>query len=585
MNAPRKLAAILAADVAGYSRLTGLDEEGTHVQLQGHLRLLVDPKIAEHRGRVVKNTGDGLLAEFSSVVDAVRCALDVQLGMIERNAEVPGERRIEFRIGINVGDIIIDHGDIFGDGVNVAARLEGLAEPGGICISDDAHRQVRDKLDIALDDAGEQRLKNIARPVRVYKVRLGGAAARTRPALSLPDKPSIAVLPFQNMSGDPEQEYFADGVVEEIITALSRIRWLFVIARNSSFTYKGRAVDVKQVGRELGVRYVLEGGIRKAASRVRITAQLIDAATGAHLWADRFDGGLEDIFDLQDEVTTNVVGAIAPKLEQAEIDRAKRKPTENLDAYDYYLRGMASLYQFSGREAIDEALRMFYRAIELDADFASAYGTAAWCYAQIKSSSWTSDPMREIAETRRLARRAVELGKNDAVALSYAGWALAYVVRDLDAGVAFIDRALVLNPNLAAGRTLSGWVRIWLGKPDEAIEHFAHAMRLSPLDPLMPEVQAGTAHAHLFAGHYTEACLWSGMALRELPDLHVALRIAAASNALDGRMEEAEKACMRLQHLNPALRVANLRDSLGPYRRPEDLARYEEGLRKAGLPE
>jgi tetratricopeptide (TPR) repeat protein len=249
--------------------------------------------------------------------------------------------------------------------------------------------------------------------------------------------------------------------VEEIITAL----WLFVIARNSSFTYKGRAVDVKQVGRQLGGRYVLEGGVRKAASRVRITAQLIDTTTGAHLWADRFDGRLEDIFDLQDEVTTNVVGAIAPKLEQAEIDRAKRKPTENLDAYDYYLRGMASLYQFSGREAIDEALRLFYRAIELDADFASAYGTAAWCYAQIKSSSWTRDQVREIAETRRLARRAAELGKNDAVAFSYAGWALAYVVRDLDAGVAFIDRALILNPNLAAAWTLGGWVRIWLGKP------------------------------------------------------------------------------------------------------------------------
>ncbi len=332
----RRLAAILAADVAGYSRLTGLDEEGTHARLQDHLRSLVDPKIAEHRGRVVKTTGDGLLAEFNSVVDALRCALDIQRGMADRNAEVPHEKRIEFRIGINVGDIIIDRGDIFGDGVNVAARLESVAEPGGICISEDAYRQVRSKLEFTSEDIGEHKLKNIAQPVRAYRVKPSGATANTRPTLPLPDKPSIAVLPFQNMSGDPEQDYFADGMVDEIITALSRFRRLFVIARNSSFTYKGRAVDVKQVGRELGVRYVLEGSVRKAANRVRIMGQLIDALTGAHLWADRFESTLEDIFDLQDRVTTSVVGAIAPKMEQAEIERAKRKPTESLDAYDYY---------------------------------------------------------------------------------------------------------------------------------------------------------------------------------------------------------------------------------------------------------
>src|SRR5205823_3742997 len=290
----RRLRAILAADVVGYSRLTGLDEEGTHVQLKNHLRSLVDPKVAEHRGRVVKNTGDGMLAEFGSVVDAVRCALDVQHGMLERNTGVPQDKRIEFRIGVNVGDIILDGGDIFGDGVNVAARLEGIAEPGGICISDDAHRQLRGKLDVACEDAGERRLKNIPWPVRIYRVRVEYAPA-ARSALELPDKPSIAALPFQNLSGDPEQEYFADGIVEDITAALSRIRWLFVIARNSSFTYKGRTVDVKQIGRELGVRYVLEGSLRKAANRVRITGQLIDATTSAHLWADRFEGTLNDI--------------------------------------------------------------------------------------------------------------------------------------------------------------------------------------------------------------------------------------------------------------------------------------------------
>ncbi len=307
MAIERRLTAILAADVAGYSRLTGLDEEGTHVQLAGHLRSLVDPKIAEHRGRIVKNTGDGLLAEFSSVVDAVRCAVEIQQGMAERNAEASREKRIEFRIGINVGDVMIERGDIFGDGVNVAARLEGIAEPGGISVSGRVLEDVQGKLDILFENAGEQQLKNIARPVRVYRARMGGAApAILRPALALPDKPSIAVLPFQNFSGDPEQEYFADGVVEDITIELSRFPWLFVIARNSSFTYKGRAVDIRQVARELGVRYVLEGSVRKLGGRLRITGQLIDASTGAHLWADRFDGGLEDLFDLQDQVAARV---------------------------------------------------------------------------------------------------------------------------------------------------------------------------------------------------------------------------------------------------------------------------------------
>jgi adenylate cyclase len=421
MSAPRKLAAILAADVAGYSRLTGLDEEGTLERLRNLRRELINPAVSLHRGRVVKTTGDGILIEFLSVVDAVRCALDVQRGMDRQNADVSTEKRIEFRVGINVGDVVVEGEDLLGDSVNVAARLEGIAEPGGICISDTAYQQVRDKVDARFQDAGEQQLKNISRPVRVYRVQPSGAAAGPRPALPLPDKPSIAVLPFKNMSGDPEQEYFADGIVEEIITALSRFRQLFVIARNSSFTYKGRAVDEKQVGRELGVRYVLEGSVRRSGDRVRVTGQLIDAVTGAHLWADRFDGALEDIFDLQDRVTTSVVGAIAPKLEQAEIDRAKRKPPENLDAYDYYLRGMASHYQSWSKDAINEALRLYYKAIELDPDFASAYGAAARCYIERRSSNWMTDRVKETAETERLARRAVELGRDDAQALSEAG--------------------------------------------------------------------------------------------------------------------------------------------------------------------
>ena len=364
----RRLAAILAADVAGYSRRMGIDEEGTLRQLKAHRKELVDPKITEHRGHIVKTTGDGMLVEFVSVVDAVRCAVDIQRGMVERNVEVPTDKRIEFRVGINVGDIISDDNDIYGDGVNVAARLEALAEPGGIMVSRTVHDQVRDKLSFGFEDMGEQTVKNIARPIGVHRVQISELAAPSvtkSGVVTSSSRPSIAVLPFVNMSGDPEQEYFADGIVEEIITALSHMRWLAVIARNSSFTYKGRNVDVKQVGRELGVRYVLEGSVRKSGNRLRITGQLIDASNGTHLWADRFDGEIKDIFELQDQITASVVSTIAPKLEQAEIERARRKPTENLDAYDYFLRGMASLHQMT-KESSDEALRLFYRSIDFE---------------------------------------------------------------------------------------------------------------------------------------------------------------------------------------------------------------------------
>jgi TolB-like protein/tetratricopeptide (TPR) repeat protein len=575
----RRLTAILAADVAGYSTLSSLDEEGTHARLKDHLGSLLEPKIAEHHGRTVKNTGDGLLAEFASVVDAVRCALEIQRGMAERNEKVPQDNRIEFRIGINVGDIILDRGDIFGDGVNVTARLEALAEPGGICLSDDAQRQVRGKLDIGFEDVGERQLKNIPWPVRIYRVRPAGPT-NVRAALAIPEKPSIAVLPFQNLSGDPEQEYFADGIVEDIVTELSRFRNLFVISRNSSFTYKGRAVEIKQVGRELGVRYVLEGSVRRAADRVRITAQLIDAVGEGHLWADRFDGALEDVFELQDRVTARVVGAIAPKLEQEAIECAKRKPTDSLDAYDCYLRAHASIHPWT-RAGNEEALRLFCRAIELDPTFAAAYGMAAWCRVQRKASGWLRDRADEIAETRMLALRAAELGKDDAATLGAAGFALVYVVHDVEPGLAFIDRALALNPNLAWVWLYSGWARVWLGKPDLALEHLARATRLSPLDPLISDVQVATAHAHFFCGRYQEAASWAA----KVVDLHSALyHIAAAANALAGHMQEARKACERLRQLHPALRIAGVKQALGPYR-PEDLAKYEEGLRRAGLPE
>jgi TolB-like protein len=402
-------------------------------------------------------------------------------------------------------------------------------------------------------------------------------------APALPDGPSIAALPFVNLSGDIEQEYFTDGVVEDIITALSRIRWLFVIARNSSFTYKGRAVDVKQVGRELGVRYVLEGSVRKAAHKVRITGQLIDASTGGHLWAERFESALDDIFELQDQVTEAVVGAIAPQLERAEIDRAKRKPTESLDAYDYYLRGMAHLH-LGSRESIGAALGQFNHALMRDPNFASAYAMAAWCYFWRKVNGWLTDRPGEIAEGARLARRAVDLGRDDAVALTRGGHALAILTGDVAGGIALLDRALLLNPNLASAWFLAGFLRTWNGEPDGAIAHFAHAMRLSPLDPELYRMQAGLAAAHLFAGRFDAASSWAEKAFRELPSFLMVVSVIAASHALAGRRDEAQRAMKHLRELDPALRVSNLADWL-PIRRPEDLAIFADGLRKAGLPE
>ncbi len=529
----------------------------------------------------VRFEGDGTLVEFASAVDAVRCAIEIQRRMAERNAVIPEDRRVEFRIGINVGDIILDDGDIYGDGVNIAARLESVASPGAICLSENAYTQIKGKLPINVSDMGLQQLKNIAQPVRVYSVQF--VDAPTRQTLSLPDRPSIAVLPFQNMSGDPEQEYFADGMVEDIITNLSRIKWLFVIARNSSLTYKGRLVEVKQVGRELGVRYVLEGSVRKAGTRVRITGQLVEALTGAHLWADRFDGALEDVFELQDQVTSRVVAAIAPKLEQAEIERSKRKPTNNLDAYDYYLRGIDNVHSQT-RESTSEALRLFRKAIELDPEFASAYAMAAFCYSQHKAFGWVSNRSQDIAEATSLARRAVELTRDDALAISRAGMVLAYVVEDFDSGALLLERARTLNPNLSAVWHASGWLKVWVGEPETAIEYLERFIRISPLDPLLHSVRSAIAFAHVFAGRFTEAVSYAEKALADNPNTHQALRATALSCAWAGRTEQARKAISRLLEIDPTLRVSKLLN-ITPLQRPQDIARYQEGMRKAGLPE
>jgi len=585
----RRLAAILAADVAGYSRLMGADEVGTLKALKAHRKEVVDPAIAAHHGRIVKTTGDGMLVEFASVVDAVTCAVAVQGKMTERN-EVT-EPKITFRIGINIGDIIIDGDDIFGDGVNVAARVEGECEPGGVYLSGSAFDQVRGKTGFAFDDLGEKSLKNIDLPVRLYAVCRSGVAAgkspskvATRKPLPLPAKPSIAVLPFQNMSGDPEQEYFADGMVEDITTSLSLFGELFVIARNSAFAYKGKAIDVRQVGRELGVRYVLEGSVRKVGNRVRITGQLIDANSGAHLWADRFDGDLQDIFNLQDQITARVAGAIAPRIEQAEMKRAAHKPTESMDAYDCYLRGLSEYYKFGRKDATDEALCYFNRAIQLDPDFALAYALASSCYQQRGVQGWMVDVQKETAEATRLARRAAELGKNDATGLCYAGLTLARTSGDLDAGANLIDRSLQLNPNSQVALHFRCWIKGWIGEPDQAIDDGLRAMRLDPLAPGLFYIEASIAYGHFFAGRYGEAASWAERSILREQISAVTLRVLAASLALAGKLEEARRAAVRLMHLDPALRISQIKGMI-PIRRPDDLARLEEGLRLAGLPE
>jgi class 3 adenylate cyclase/TolB-like protein len=548
----RRLTAILAADVAGYSRLMGADEEGTHERLKDHLGELVEPKIAEHRGRIVKNTGDGFLAEFPSVVDAVRCAVEVQRGMGERNAATPADRRIEFRVGINLGDVIAEPDDIYGDGVNLAARLEAMAEPGGICVSRVVRDQVRDRLGYTFEDMGEQQVKNIARPVRMYRVGdraslLEQPVGTSPPPLPLPDKPSIAVLPFQNMSGDPEQEYFADGMVEEITTALSRVKWLFVIARNSSFTYKGQAIDVKQVGRELGVRYVLEGSVRKAGERVRITAQLIDAVADIHIWADRFDGPLEDVFELQDQVATSVAGVIEPTLQAAEIRRSAQRPTKDLTAYDLYLRALALAFTWE-KDAILQALGLLEQAVERDPHYAPALAQTAARHYELHVNGWADDLQASRRKGIDFARRALQAAGDDPDVLSATGFMLAYFGEEVDVAIGLVDRGLKFNPNSAPGWQRSAWLRLWTGQTEPAIRHFETSLRLDPRErranPFM-----GIGVAHFFARRFEEARTTLLQSLHEKPNWAPTYRFLASCYAHMGRLDEAREAVERLRSL------------------------------------
>lgn len=584
-RAERRLTAILAADVAGYSRLMGADEEGTHALLKAHRRELVDPKIAEYRGRIVKTTGDGMLVQFSSVTEAVRCAVDVQRGMAERNAEVPSDRRIEFRVGINLGDVIIDGDDIYGDGVNVAARLEGLAEPNGVCVSRVVRDQVRDKLNLAFEDLGEQEVKNIARPVRVFRIAapvVGQPTASTKPMLALPDKSSIAVLPFQNMSGDPDQKYFADGMAEDIISALSRVKSFFVIARNSSFTYKGRAFDVKRVGRELGVRYVLEGSVRRSSNRLRITAQLVDAQSNAHIWSDRYDGDMADVFDLQDRITESVVGALEPTIRSAEIERARRKRPESLDAYDLVMRALPSFWAIT-RDSNIEAIALLERAMAMDRSYAFATALCAWSYAVRNIWLWTDDPARERDTALRLAMRAVGLDSEDPFVLAILG--SAYTVSgQLVEAVPLIEKSLAIDPNSAFAWVRNGWLKIRLSDPDAAIACFERAMRISPLDPYNFTALLGIGCAHLVAERFEQGAPWITKSTAARPSATYAwMCLVAAYVALD-RMDEAREALAKLTAGNPGMTVS-LVAKTSTLPNPAFRQLVLEGLRKAGLPE
>jgi TolB-like protein/tetratricopeptide (TPR) repeat protein len=571
-RAERRLAAILAADVAGYSRLIEADEEGTLGRLKALRAEIIDPKIAGHKGRIVKTTGDGLLVEFASVIDAVRCAAEMQAAMAERNGPQPPDCRIEFRIGIHQGDIVVEDGDIFGDGVNVAARLEALAAPGGICVSARIREDAAGRLDLAFEDIGEQSLKNIGRPIRVFRV-VTARKPVSEPPLVLPDKPSIAVLPFANISGDPEQEYFADGMVEEIITALSRIRWLFVIARNSSFTYKGQPVDVKQVGCELGVRYVLEGSVRKSGQRVRITGQLIDALTGTHLWADRFDGSLEDIFDLQDRVAVSVAGVIEPALQTAETARSANRPTSDLTAYDLYLRAYAMV--FSSATQIPQALDLLEQAIDRDPYYGPALAWAAFCCARLCFDGGSEDLHTDSRKGADFARRALQVAGDDPGILANAAMALAHFGEDIGAMMALVDRALALNPSFARGWHVSGGLRLWAGQPDLAIEHVEASLRLSP------RTRSGVAYssmggAHFVSRRFNEAIPKLLLAIQDDPTYPQPYRWLAACYAHMGRLDEAREVVTKL------LRIAPLVASNASFlRKPEHRELFLSGLRLA----
>jgi adenylate cyclase len=578
----RRLAAIMSADVVGYSRLVGMDEAGTLSRLNALRRELIDPTIAGHSGRIVKLMGDGALVEFASAVDAVACAMEIQRHLHEHDVGVSELDPIRLRIGINVGDIIIEGDDILGDGVNIAARIEGVAEPGGISISEDAWRQVHGKVAANFVDTGEQSLKNIARPVRVYRVEIGkrGVVESIAPTLPLPDKPSIAVLPFQNMSGDPEQEYFTDGMVEDIITGLSRIKWLFVIARNSTFTYKNRAINVKQVGRELGVRYVLEGSVRRVADRVRITGQLIDAVSGAHVWAERYDRKSDDIFALQDEITLSVIGAIEPSLRLAEIERVKRKRPDSLDAYDLVLQAQPDV--FSGMpDRATKALALIDRALALNSNYALAHAFAAMCYHNrfLRAGLHEQDRTASIHH----AQAAMAYGQDDALALTFAGFSIGMDAYDRNSAFAAFDAALALSPSSALTYYCGSAILGWGGEAERAIDWAERGIRLSPFDPWRFAAYHALTLGHFHRGRYQEAADSAYKAVQANPGHSISRMLLAAPLVKLGRMDEAKAAAAHVLELQPTFRYS--KQFSGVNCAPALAASLGGALSKIGLPE
>ncbi|MGY8685664.1 adenylate/guanylate cyclase domain-containing protein [Bradyrhizobium sp. UFLA05-153] len=574
----RRLAAILAADVVGYSALMQRAEEATYAEFERLRREVIEPGLSRHDGRLIKTTGDGALAEFASPSAAVRCAVEIQESIAS------GRSSLKLRIGVNLGEVIVGaDGDLFGDGINIAVRLEGVADPSGILISEKVYSEVEAKLDVGFEDRGEQQLKNISKPVRAFAVRAGAHGTlidRLSAAPPLPDRPSIAVLPFENMSGDPEQEYFADGMVEEITTALSRFKWLFVIARNSSFTYRGKAVNVKQVGRELGVRYVLQGSVRKASGKVRIAGQLIDAITGAHIWADQFERDLTDVFALQDEVTVAVVSAIQPKIVQTEIALAARRRPENLTAYDFYLRALPQSY-LATREGLAEAIRLGHRALELHPRFGGAATLAGLCHMRNVLFNYAEDPQFDRREAVRLSRLALSLDDSDPDTLAAAAVISAFMVGDIESAPEMADRAVALNPNSFGAWSARGWVCRAAGLPQEAVQSFERAIRMNPIDPLIHPSFVGMGIALIELRRFDEAIVAGKKAQRQKSSYWPAYCGLASAFAHLGREAEAREAVARLLEFDPAFTIAAFIARGGQ----SNAKLLIEGLRKAGLPE
>jgi adenylate cyclase len=585
----RRLAAVLAADVAGYSRLIGLDEERTVAQFKAFRKTLVEPAIATHRGRIVKSTGDGVLVEFGSAVDAARCAVEIQREMARQNAGVPPESRIEFRIGIHVGDVIIDEDDIFGDGVNIAARLEGIAEAGGICISDDAHRQIRGKIDVVFEDIGLQNLKNIAEPMHSWHVQLGEGAASARSlsaiskpqVLTLPDKPSIVVLPFDNMSAEPGQDYLADGIVEAITAALSRIRSFFVIARSSAFTYKGKPKNARDVGRELGVAYLLEGSVQKIGNRLRIIVQLIETEGGAHVWSSRFDGTMDDFFDLEDRITEQVAGALQPSLRIAEIERSRRKRPQDMGSYDYTMRAMPHVWALE-KDQSARAIELLEKALAIDPKYPMALSLAGWCHAQRSVYNWADDIAQSQVMARSLAERAAELGGDDPMVLAVLG-AVHTFLRNHGTARILLERAVALDPNAAWAWSRLGWIECYADQTEKAIEYFERAIRLSPIDPMNFNNYVGIASAHEVAQEYDQAIALYKRALEERPNARWIYRNLASSLCGAGRLEEAKQAYAELLLSYPDLTVSKFKQAM--VFSPAVLERMGGNLRRLGLPD